>query len=118
MPPNQIDIVEFCDRERTVVRSRRSAAGAVRKRTLVALAAVVPALALAPAAGAITLSGSGSSAAQPYMLKLFKGYSQAHKSIRFKYNPDGGNAGVVDVQQGRSQFAINTRPPLRSDSGT
>jgi phosphate transport system substrate-binding protein len=84
----------------------------------VALAAVAPVLALAPAAGAITLSGSGSSAAQPYMQKLFKAYSQLHKSIHFKYNADGGNAGVVDVQQGRTQFAINTRPPLRSDSGT
>ena len=35
-----------------------------------------------------------------------------------RYSPDGGNAGVQDVQQGRSQFAINTRPPLKSDSGT
>ena len=66
----------------------------------------------------MTLVGSGSSAAQPYMLKLFKGYSQIHRTIHFRYSPDGGNAGVQDVQQGRSQFAIQTRPPLRSDSGT
>jgi phosphate transport system substrate-binding protein len=70
------------------------------------------------AAGAVTLTGSGSSAAQPYMLELFKGYSQLHHSIRFKYIADGGNAGVKDVQAGRSQFAINTRPPEPSDSGT
>jgi phosphate transport system substrate-binding protein len=73
---------------------------------------------LASAAQATTLIGSGSSAAQPYMLKLFRGYSQIHSSINFRYNPDGGNAGVQDVQAGRSQFAINTRPPLPSDSGT
>jgi ABC-type phosphate transport system substrate-binding protein len=73
----------------------------------------------APAsAGALTLVGSGSSAAQPYMLKLFKGYHAIHHNISFKYIPNGGNAGVQDVQAGRSQFAINTRPPLRSDSGT
>lgn len=100
------------------MRSRISASGAARKKVVAALAGVAPALVLAPAANAITLSGSGSSAAQPYMLKLFKGYSQIHKNIRFKYISDGGNAGVQDVQQGRSQFAINTRPPLRSDSGT
>ncbi len=70
------------------------------------------------AAGAVTLTGSGSSAAQPYMLELFKGYSKMHHSIKFKYIADGGNAGVKDVQAGRSQFAINTRPPLPSDSGT
>lgn len=52
------------------------------------------------------------------MLELFKAYSKLHKKIRFSYVPDGGNAGVKDVQAGRSQFAINTRPPLPSDSGT
>jgi phosphate transport system substrate-binding protein len=70
------------------------------------------------AAGAVTLTGSGSSAAQPYMLELFKCYSKLHHSIKFKYIADGGNAGVKDVQAGRSQFAINTRPPEPSDSGT
>jgi phosphate transport system substrate-binding protein len=86
-----------------------------------ALGATTVALAVlaAPAvAGAATLTGSGSSAAQPYMLELFKGYSKIHKSIHFKYVPDGGNAGVKDVQAGRSQFAINTRPPEPSDAGT
>jgi phosphate transport system substrate-binding protein len=52
------------------------------------------------------------------MLELFKGYHRVHHNISFKYVPDGGNAGVKDVQAGRSQFAINTRPPLPSDSGT
>lgn len=76
-------------------------------------------LGLAPAASAsTTLIGSGSSGAQPYMLKLFAGYSQIHHNITFRYNPDGGNAGVQDVQAGRSEFAINTRPPLPSDGGT
>jgi phosphate transport system substrate-binding protein len=75
-------------------------------------------LAFAPAASALTLFGSGSSAAQPYMLKLFKGYSKLHRGVRFSYNPNGGNAGVQDVQAGRTEFAIQTRPPLPSDSGT
>ena len=97
---------------------RNKTVGGASRRAVVALAAVIPGLALAPAAGALTLSGSGSSAAQPYMLKLFKGYTQIHKNINFKYIADGGNAGVQDVQSGRSQFAIQTRPPLRSDSGT
>jgi phosphate transport system substrate-binding protein len=75
-------------------------------------------LAAPAAAGAVTLIGSGSSAAQPYMLELFKGYSRLHHKIHFKYIPDGGNAGVKDVQSRRSQFAINTRPPEPSDAGT
>ena len=84
-----------------------------------ALAGIGTAALAAPAvAGATTLTGSGSSAAQPYMLELFKAYSSVHHNIRFRYLPDGGNAGVKDVQSGRSQFAINTRPPLPSDAGT
>ena len=96
---------------RTINVSRRAKAVAV-----VALSAGT--LAAPAAAQAVTLTGSGSSAAQPYMLELFKTYSSLHKSIRFKYIPDGGNAGVKDVQSGRSQFAINTRPPEPSDAGT
>jgi phosphate transport system substrate-binding protein len=52
------------------------------------------------------------------MQELFRGYSQLHKNVRFRYIQDGGNAGVQDVQAGRSQFAIQTRLPLPSDSGT
>ncbi len=89
-----------------------------RVRAIVALAVAMPALALPSAAGAITLIGSGSSAAYPYMQELFRGYNQLHHNIQFKYNPDGGNAGVQDVQDGRSEFSINTRPPLPSDGHT
>ena len=89
-----------------------------RTRTLAAIATGVTALVAPAAAGATTLIGSGSSAAQPYMLELFKGYSGIHHSIHFKYTPDGGNAGVQDVQRHRSQFAVQVRPPLPSDSGT
>jgi phosphate transport system substrate-binding protein len=89
-------------------------------RGLAITAAVLPVLAVPTVASArTTLIGSGSSAEQPIMQLLFKSYSKAHKgSIRFVYSPDGGNAGVKDVQKGKSQFAVNTRPPLPSDSGT
>jgi ABC-type phosphate transport system substrate-binding protein len=90
----------------------------IRVRTLGAAAAVVAVLAVPSVAGAVTLTGSGSSAAQPYMLELFKGYSRIHPHIHFRYVPDGGNAGVKDVQAGRAQFSINTRPPQPSDAGT
>lgn len=100
------------------MRSTSRAFSRLKLRTRIGLATTFAALVVAPVAGATTLIGSGSSAAEPYMLKLFKGYSNLHHSIHFKYNPDGGNAGVQDVQQKISQFAINTRPPLPSDSGT
>jgi phosphate transport system substrate-binding protein len=86
---------------------------------LAAGAAIVASMGVpAVAAARTTLIGSGSSAEQPIMQLLFSAYSRANKTLRFAYTPDGGNAGVKDVQQGRSQFAINTRPPLPSDSGT
>ena len=90
----------------------------IRLRALGVVAGAAAVLAVPAAAGAVTLSGAGSSAAQPYMLELFKGYSKIHHNIRFRYVPDGGNAGVKDVQAGRAQFAINTRPPEPSDAGT
>jgi phosphate transport system substrate-binding protein len=69
-------------------------------------------------AGASTLFGSGSSAEQPILNVLFRAYNRLHHKIGFNYLPDGGNAGVKDVQGGHRLFAINTRPPLPSDSGT
>ncbi len=98
---------------KTLHLSRRSA------RALVATAVLVPVVALpATAAAKTTLVGSGSSAAQPYMLALFKAYSKIHKNLQFVYNPDGGNAGVTDVQGGKSEFAIQTAAPVPADSGT
>jgi len=79
---------------------------------------MVPMVALPASAGATTLFGSGSSAEQPIMNVLFRAYNRLHHSVRFNYLPDGGNAGVQDVQAGRRLFAVNTRPPLPSDSGT
>jgi phosphate transport system substrate-binding protein len=89
-----------------------------RTRAFASLVAVIPALALPAAAGATTLFGSGSSAEQPILNVLFRGYNRLHHNIRFNYLADGGNAGVKDVQAGRREFAVNTRPPLKSDGGT
>jgi phosphate transport system substrate-binding protein len=75
-------------------------------------------LALGPAtANAKTLFGSGSSASVPYLEALFKGYKKVNPKLKFVYTANNGNAGAKDVQQGKSQFAIQTRPPLPSDSG-
>lgn len=89
-----------------------------RAGSLVALVTCSVALALPGSAGATTLFGSGSSAEQPILNILFKQYHQLHHAVRFAYSPDGGNQGVKDVQAGRSEFAIQTRPPLPSDHGT
>src|SRR3954471_23138630 len=86
-------------------------------RVAVALAAV--GLLAAPAvASAKTLIGSGSSVAEPYLRALFAGYRKVKPKVKFIYTADGGNAAVKDVQTGRSNFGVNTRPPLPSDSGT
>ena len=87
-----------------------------RTGALLSIAAV--ALAAPAGAEAKTIIGSGSSVAEPYLRALFAGYHKVKPKVHFIYTADGGNAGVKDVQQGRSQFAVNTRPPLPSDSGT
>src|ERR1700744_6211235 len=76
----------------------------VRAAQIIAAGALATAMLSAPvAAGATTLTGSGSSAAQPTMLELFKTYRSIHTNVHFKYVPDGGNEGVKDVQDHRSQ---------------
>jgi phosphate transport system substrate-binding protein len=88
-------------------------------KTIAVATAVAMLLALpVAAASAKTLIGSGSTAAEPFFLELFKGYKKQHKNISFIYTANGGNAGVKDVQEGRSQFAGQARLPLPSDAGT
>jgi phosphate transport system substrate-binding protein len=89
-----------------------------RTRTF-AVALAAAGLAVAPsAASAKTIVGSGSSVAEPYLRALFAGYHKVKPKVHFIYTANGGNASVKDVQQGRSGFGVNTRPPLPSDSGT
>lgn len=71
----------------------------------------------AGASAATTLAGSGSSASVPYLEALFKGYKKVDPNVKFVFTANNGNAGAQDVQAGRSLFAIQTRPPLPSDSG-
>lgn len=78
-----------------------------------ALALVIPA-----SASSKTLIGSGSVAAQPVFLALFHKYEKLHSNIHFVYTANGGNAGVQDVQSGKSMFAGQARLPLPSDAGT
>jgi ABC-type phosphate transport system substrate-binding protein len=88
--------------------------------TLAATATAAAAVALPSTAAAktVTLNGSGSSAAQTYLEDLFAAYQRVHPNVKFNYNPDGGNAGVKDVQDGRSQFAIQTSQPSKSAQHT
>jgi phosphate transport system substrate-binding protein len=90
----------------------------MKARTLIAVAVAALLLAAPATAGAVTLIGSGSTAAQPFFLALFKGYKKVKPDVSFVYTADGGNAGIKDVQQGKSQFAGQARAPLPSDAGT
>lgn len=85
-----------------------------------AIAMVVLSGLIAPAsAGAQTLIGSGSVAAQPILQALFATYTkEVNHKVHFVYTANGGNAGVKDVQNGTSQFAGQARTPLPSDAGT
>jgi phosphate transport system substrate-binding protein len=89
-----------------------------KSRGLAGALVVVAALAFGPAAAnAATYFGSGSSASVPYLEALFKEYKKVDPKAKFVFNANNGNAGAKDVQDGKSQFAIQTRPPLPSDSG-
>lgn len=91
----------------------------MRGRSLAIAALALLGLAAPASAGAQTLIGSGSVAAQPVLEALFKTYTKEvdHK-VHFVYTADGGNAGIKDVQNGTSQFAGQARTPLPSDAGT
>src|ERR1700753_4383984 len=90
----------------------------MRIKTLAITALAVLGLAVPASAGAQTLIGSGSVAAQPVLQALFKAYEKQNKGIHFTYTADGGNAGIKDVQTRTSQFAGQARTPLPSDAGT
>lgn len=91
----------------------------MRIKALAISAVAAAALAVPASAGAVTLIGSGSVAAQPVLQALFSTYTKTvnHK-VHFVYTANGGNAGVKDVQNGVSQFAGQARTPLPSDAGT
>jgi phosphate transport system substrate-binding protein len=91
----------------------------MRIKTLAIAVIALAGLAAPASAGAVTLIGSGSVAAQPVLQALFATYTKkVNKSVHFVYTPNGGNAGVKDVQGGVSQFAGQARTPLPSDAGT
>jgi phosphate transport system substrate-binding protein len=91
----------------------------MRIKTLAIAATALAGLALPASAGAQTLIGSGSVAAQPVLQALFSTYTkQVNHKVHFVYTANGGNAGVKDVQNGTSQFAGQARTPLPSDAGT
>jgi phosphate transport system substrate-binding protein len=91
----------------------------MRNKTLAIAALALLGLAAPASAGAVTLIGSGSVAAQPVLQALFATYTKkVNHKVHFVYTANGGNAGVKDVQNGTSQFAGNARTPLPSDAGT
>jgi phosphate transport system substrate-binding protein len=93
----------------------------MRKKTLAVTVGALVALAASAssAVASTTLIGSGSTAAEPVLRPLFSAYQKVTKGkVRFLYTANGGNAGVADVQSGKSQFAGQARPPLPSDAGT
>jgi len=91
----------------------------MRSKTLALAAISLLGLAAPASAGAVTLIGSGSVAAQPVLQALFATYTKkVNHKVHFVYTANGGNAGVKDVQNGTSQFAGQARTPLPSDAGT
>jgi phosphate transport system substrate-binding protein len=89
-----------------------------RSRAILGGLMLLAALIAGPAsAQAATIFGSGSSAMQPYFEVLAQGYKKVDPSTKIVYTANNGNAGAKDVQDGKSAFAFQTRPPLPSDSG-
>lgn len=89
----------------------------MKKHTGLAAATALAFAAVPATSHAATIAGSGSSASTPYIEALFAAYKKVDKKNTFTYLSNNGNAGAKDVQEGRSAFAIQTRPPQPSDSG-
>jgi phosphate transport system substrate-binding protein len=94
----------------------------IRKTAVTAAIAatlVVASFAVATSASAATtITGSGSVAMEPYIRAFITGYKKVDPSVTINYTANGGNAGVKDVQQKRSNFAGQARPPVAADQGT
>ncbi len=91
----------------------------MRIKTLAIAVVALAGLAAPASAGAVTLIGSGSVAAQPVLQALFATYTkQVNQKVHFVYTANGGNAGVKDVQNGTSQFAGQRPHPPPLDAGT
>jgi phosphate transport system substrate-binding protein len=126
LPLDRIKIVVFQSKGLSLTSNRSRFGGfkttklnSKRVKALAGLAAVVPALIIPAAASAkVSIYGSGSSAAEPEAQALFAAYQKLHKNIVFHYNPDGGNAGVTDVVNGVSEFAIQTAAPSKTAKPT
>lgn len=89
-----------------------------RRKAILGGATALAVLIAGPAtAQAATVFGSGSSAMVPYLEALTKAYKRVDPKTKFVYTANNGNAGAKDVQDGKSAFALQTRPPLPSDSG-
>src|SRR6476660_2333942 len=86
----------------------------MRIKSLAIAVIALAGLAAPASAGAVTLIGSGSVAAQPVLQALFSTYTKTvNKKVHFVYTANGGNAGVKDVQNGVSQFAGQARDIYR-----
>jgi phosphate transport system substrate-binding protein len=90
----------------------------MKPKRIVMVAVLALALAIPSSAAAATIIGSGSVAMQPYIVALAKKYEAKNPGTKIIYTANGGNAGIKDVQAGRSQFAGSPRAPLPSDAGT
>src|SRR3954468_4605607 len=115
------NLLGLCDQvgQQSRLPGRKGLNQAMRIKTLAIAAISLLGLAAPASAGAVTLIGSGSVAAQPVLQALFATYTKkVNPKVHFVYTANGGNAGVKDVQNGTSQFAGQARTPLPSDAGT
>src|ERR1700749_5079955 len=114
-------LLPLCDQvgQQSRLPGRKGLNPAMRIKSLAIAVIAFAGLAAPASAGAVTLIGSGSVAAQPVLQALFAAYTKnVNKKVHFLYTADGGNAGIKDVQNGTSQFAGQARTPLPSDAGT
>jgi phosphate transport system substrate-binding protein len=89
-----------------------------RRNRLIAIAALIGTLAVAPAIAyaATTISISGSTASFPLIELLANKYRQLKKGkVNFKLSQGGATVGVLDAAAGRVSIGDSSRPPQASD---
>lgn len=82
------------------------------------LAACTPSSATRPAAaGAVRLSGAGSTFDAPFFTAAFTAYQQAHPDVSVSYAPVGSSAGITRFAAGQIAFGATDVPASAADLG-
>jgi phosphate transport system substrate-binding protein len=117
--PSRAGTADDCSQAMRSTENRKERVMSSNKcRAFVATALIGLAGAVAPAAaGATTITLSGSTSVAPLAAKLASKYVKQNKGVSFKLLQGGSDIGIADVARGRVTLGMSSRDPKSSDPG-